>query len=215
MPAQDLLPTDTAMGPLTLRVGDLSALTLYYTAALRLEVIDDGADAVIRPNHDEADPGMAGERRHEPGVEAIDLADGEPLGVLGQIDEAEAARGEHHGLSGGRRSLFLGHRLVAVAEHDLAVDDDLLDPPQRWFDEHHPRRLVRGEQQLQRIDRLGQRILRMPCDPVRRRPAVYQVGRLGHPDGPQPQGQSPPANGHGFFRQPPNPLVCCIITGAG
>ncbi|WP_043445785.1 VOC family protein [Arthrobacter sp. L77] len=47
MPAQDLLPTDTAMGALTLRVGDLSGLTRYYTAALRLEVIEDAADAVV------------------------------------------------------------------------------------------------------------------------------------------------------------------------
>ncbi|WP_104165390.1 VOC family protein [Arthrobacter sp. SX1312] len=47
MPVQDLLPTDTAMGPLTLKVGDLAGLARYYTAALRLEVIDDGTDAVV------------------------------------------------------------------------------------------------------------------------------------------------------------------------
>ena len=47
MPAQDLLPTDTAMGALTLKVGDLAGVARYYTAALRLEVIEDGTDAVV------------------------------------------------------------------------------------------------------------------------------------------------------------------------
>ncbi|MHA7284277.1 VOC family protein [Arthrobacter sp. TMS2-4] len=47
MHEQDLLPTHTAMGTLTLKVGDLSGLTRYYTDALRLEVIEDGADAVV------------------------------------------------------------------------------------------------------------------------------------------------------------------------
>ncbi|WP_434994020.1 VOC family protein [Arthrobacter sp. Ld5] len=47
MTLQDLLPDDTAMGPLTLRVGDLLGQTRYYTEALRLAVIEDGADAVV------------------------------------------------------------------------------------------------------------------------------------------------------------------------
>ncbi|WP_394252461.1 VOC family protein [Arthrobacter pityocampae] len=47
MPAQDLLPADTAMGALTLRVGDLSALSRYYTTALGLQVLEDGTDAVV------------------------------------------------------------------------------------------------------------------------------------------------------------------------
>ncbi|MDN4611310.1 VOC family protein [Arthrobacter burdickii] len=44
---QDLLPTTTAMGTLTLRVGDLAAMTTYYATALGLEVLEDRADAVV------------------------------------------------------------------------------------------------------------------------------------------------------------------------
>ncbi|MBG6225711.1 catechol 2,3-dioxygenase [Arthrobacter sp. CAN_A2] len=47
MPMQDLLPADTAMGALTLRVDDLGGLAHYYTTALGLEVLEDGADAVV------------------------------------------------------------------------------------------------------------------------------------------------------------------------
>ncbi|MHA7238506.1 VOC family protein [Arthrobacter sp. TMS1-12-1] len=46
MSAQDLLPADTAMGPLTLKVGDLASMSTYYAAALGLEVLEDGPDAV-------------------------------------------------------------------------------------------------------------------------------------------------------------------------
>lgn len=47
MHAQDLLPTDTAMGTLTLKVGDLALLSTYYATALGLQVLEDGADAVV------------------------------------------------------------------------------------------------------------------------------------------------------------------------
>ncbi|BBE23037.1 glyoxalase [Arthrobacter sp. MN05-02] len=47
MHPQDLLPTDTAMGTLTLKVGDLALLSTYYATALGLEVLEDGADAVV------------------------------------------------------------------------------------------------------------------------------------------------------------------------
>lgn len=43
----DLLPTDTTMGTLTLRVGDLAAMSAYYRVALGLAVIEDGSDAVV------------------------------------------------------------------------------------------------------------------------------------------------------------------------
>jgi catechol 2,3-dioxygenase len=47
MPTQDLLPTDTAMGALTLKVGDLALMSTYYATALGLEVLEDGADVVV------------------------------------------------------------------------------------------------------------------------------------------------------------------------
>ena len=47
MSAHDLLPADTAMGPLTLKVGDLASMSTYYATALGLEVLADGADAVV------------------------------------------------------------------------------------------------------------------------------------------------------------------------
>lgn len=47
MHPQDLLPTDTAMGTLTLKVGDLALLSTYYATALGLQVLEDGADAVV------------------------------------------------------------------------------------------------------------------------------------------------------------------------
>ncbi|WDF32092.1 VOC family protein [Arthrobacter agilis] len=47
MQTQDLLPTDTTMGTLTLRVGDLAAMSTYYRTALGLAVLEDGMDAVV------------------------------------------------------------------------------------------------------------------------------------------------------------------------
>ncbi|MCU1634161.1 MAG: glyoxalase [Micrococcaceae bacterium] len=47
MSTQDLLPTDTTMGTLTLKVGDLAGMSAYYRTALALEVLDDGTDAVV------------------------------------------------------------------------------------------------------------------------------------------------------------------------
>jgi catechol 2,3-dioxygenase len=47
MSAQDLLPAATAMGPLTLKVGDLASMSGYYATALGLEVLVDGPDAVV------------------------------------------------------------------------------------------------------------------------------------------------------------------------
>ncbi|WP_104178874.1 VOC family protein [Arthrobacter sp. B0490] len=47
MSAQDLLPADTAMGPLMLKVGDLALMSTYYATALGLEVLDDGEGAVV------------------------------------------------------------------------------------------------------------------------------------------------------------------------
>ena len=59
-------------------------------------------------------------------MQAVDLPDGEPLGVLGEVDEPEPARGEDHGLGRGRGALRLRHRLVVIAEHDLALDQVVL-----------------------------------------------------------------------------------------
>lgn len=42
----DLLAADTAMGPVTLRVGDLDAMTAYYRDAVALQVLDQTADTV-------------------------------------------------------------------------------------------------------------------------------------------------------------------------
>jgi catechol 2,3-dioxygenase len=47
MSSQDLLPTETAMGALTLKVGDLAAMSAYYAAALTLEVQEEGGGAVV------------------------------------------------------------------------------------------------------------------------------------------------------------------------
>ncbi len=42
----DLLAADTAMGPVTLRVGNLDAMTAYYRDAVALQVLDQSADTV-------------------------------------------------------------------------------------------------------------------------------------------------------------------------
>ncbi|KNC18620.1 glyoxalase [Arthrobacter sp. RIT-PI-e] len=47
MSAQDLLPPSTTMGTLTLKVGDLPAMTAYYSAALGLRVLEEEAHAVV------------------------------------------------------------------------------------------------------------------------------------------------------------------------
>ncbi|TKV29911.1 VOC family protein [Arthrobacter sp. NamB2] len=47
MSAQDLLPTDTTMGTLTLRVGDLALMSTYYATALDLQVLEDGVNVVV------------------------------------------------------------------------------------------------------------------------------------------------------------------------
>ena len=43
---EDKLAADTAMGPVTLRVGNLDAMTAYYRDAVALRVLDSTADAV-------------------------------------------------------------------------------------------------------------------------------------------------------------------------
>jgi catechol 2,3-dioxygenase len=45
MHQQDLLPTTTAMGTLTLKVGDLAQMAAYYRTALGLGVVDDATEA--------------------------------------------------------------------------------------------------------------------------------------------------------------------------
>lgn len=47
MSAQGVLPGDTAMATLTLKVGDLARMSAYYTAAFGLEGLEDGPDAVV------------------------------------------------------------------------------------------------------------------------------------------------------------------------
>ena len=47
MSTQDLLPATTTMGTLTLKVGDLSTMSAYYSAALRLEVLEEHGGAVV------------------------------------------------------------------------------------------------------------------------------------------------------------------------
>ena len=42
----DQLAADTAMGPVTLKVGDLDAMTAYYRDAVRLQVLSEGPGSV-------------------------------------------------------------------------------------------------------------------------------------------------------------------------
>ena len=43
----NLLAADTSMGPVTLRVGNLDAMTAYYRDAVALRVLDESADTVV------------------------------------------------------------------------------------------------------------------------------------------------------------------------
>ncbi len=83
--------------------------------------------SLLGADHHEADPGVGGERLDQPRVAALDLLGAQPLLAAGEVDEAEAARGQHDRLAAGRRRrrrcLLLSARLAVGPERDRPVDD--------------------------------------------------------------------------------------------
>src|SRR5215469_14960200 len=81
----------------------------------------------IRTDEDESDSGMAGQCGHEVRVPRADHLQGQPLGLLGQVHQAQVARGEHDCLPwpGGRRralpAVWLRARRASFGERGTAV----------------------------------------------------------------------------------------------